>query len=263
MRIVAFSKAFTRQFMSVQERVKMDDTNILEPQMVQIPAGKFLMGVRGDNQKPQHEVELSEYSIGKYTVTNRQYQAFVQGAGYAAPNDWEGDQYPAQRGDHPVVGVSWEDAQAYCAWLSQKTGKQYRLPSEAQWEKAARGTDGRIYPWGDEFDAKKCNVSNAKIGGTTPVGRFSALGGDSPYGCADMAGNVEEWCNDWVNGNDKKVPDTIVKDPTGPESGTFKALRGGSSFFSEYYARASSRNYNLPHLRHNDFGFRVVLLPVS
>jgi formylglycine-generating enzyme required for sulfatase activity len=240
----------------------MDDTTIIEPQMVQIPAGKFLMGMKGNDQKPQREVELSEYSIGKYPVTNREYQAFVQDAQYDLPSGWENGKYPGEKGDYPVVGVSWHDAQAYCRWLSQKTGKQYRLPTEAEWEKAAGGTDGRIYPWGDNFDPKKCNVSNSKIGGTTRVGRFSAVGGDSPYGCADMAGNVEEWCYDWIEGDEhKNSPGTTVKDPQGPETGTFKALRGGSSFFSEYYARVSSRNYNLPHLRHNDFGFRVALSP--
>jgi formylglycine-generating enzyme required for sulfatase activity len=237
----------------------MADTSTIEPQMVRIPAGQFLMGGKGDAQKPQYEVELSEYFIGKYPVTNREYQAFIQGAQYESPDGWENNQYPAGKGDHPVVAVSWHDAQAYCKWLSQKTGKQYRLPSEAEWEKAARGTDGRIYPWGDDFDPQKSNVSNAKIGGTTPVGQFSQVGGDSPYGCADMAGNVEEWCNDWIAEGGYK---SSVKDPQGPESGVFKALRGGSSFFSEYYARVSSRNYNLPHLRHNDFGFRVAFSSV-
>lgn len=238
----------------------MADVNTIEPEMVRIPAGKFLMGSKGDERRPEHEVELSEYFIGKYPLTNREYGAFINDAKYSPPEGWHDGEYPAEKGDHPVIAVSWEDAQAYCKWLSQKTGKQYRLPSEAEWEKAARGTDGRIYPWGDDFDPKKANVSNAKIGGTTPVGQFSQAGGDSPYGCADMAGNVEEWCNDWVDTEEyKKRSNTTVKDPSGPQTGMYKVLRGGSSFFSEYYARVSSRNYNLPQLRHNDFGFRVAL----
>ena len=127
--------------------------------MVKIPAGKFLMGSTKEQasasrkrwtvetkwvewEQPQHTVELSEYSIGKYPITNREYQAFVRDAKYKPPQGWDGDQFPAEKGSHPVVNVSWNDATAYCKWLSEKSGKHYRLPTEAEWEKAARGEDG-------------------------------------------------------------------------------------------------------------------------
>ena len=192
---------------------------MFEPQMVRIPAGKFLMGSTEEqaaqaikdgadkdwvqNETPQHTVDLSEYSIGKYPITNREYQAFVREAKYNPPRGWDGDQFPAERGSHPVVNVSWNDANEYCKWLSEKTKKNYRLPTEAEWEKAARGEDGRVYPWGNDFDPKKANTGESKIGGTSDVGKFSPRG-DSQYGCADMIGNVWEWCNDWFTENEYK-----------------------------------------------------------
>jgi formylglycine-generating enzyme required for sulfatase activity len=179
-----------------------------EPQMVRVPAGPFLMGSTEEQIKqaikdgqeeakqelPQHTVKLSEYFIGKYRVTNAEYQAFVREVGYKPPQHWDGDKYPEEMGDHPVVYVTWEDAAAYCQWLSQKTNKTYRLPTEAEWEKAARGEDARIYPWGNDWDSGKLNVAGGKRGHTTPVGQYSP-DGDGPYGCADMVGNGWEWCS--------------------------------------------------------------------
>jgi len=130
---------------------KKRNVHIIEPQMIRIPAGKFLMGstkeqiaqaIKDGADKdwaqygtPQHTVELSEYSIGKYPITNREYQAFVRDANIYPPRGWDGDQFPAEKGSHPMVNVLWEDANAYCKWLSEKSGKQYRLPTEAEWEK--------------------------------------------------------------------------------------------------------------------------------
>ncbi len=254
---------------------------VFEPQMIRIPAGKFLMGSTKEQaaqaikdgadidwverEQPQHTVELSEYSIGKYPITNREYQAFVREGG-TPPRDWDGDQFPADKGSHPVVNVSWDDASAYCKWLSEKTKKSYRLPTEAEWEKAARGEDGRIYPWGNEFDSKKANTSESQVGNTTDVGKFSnsdpALSGDSPYGCADIAGNVWEWCNDWFNEKEyKSRADKITKDPRGSKNGIFRSLRGGSWGVNEEVARVAVRNYYLPSSRLNYLGFRVVVLP--
>jgi formylglycine-generating enzyme required for sulfatase activity len=242
------------------------ETNILaiEPQMVCIPAGKFLMGSKdndesaSDCEKPQHEVELSEYFIGKYPVTNREYQAFVRDIKFSPPKSFDNDQYPAEKGDHPVVTVSWQDAQEYCKWLSQKTDKQYRLPSEAEWEKAARGTDGRVYPWGDDIDPKKYNVSP---GHTTPVGQFSQAGGDSPYGCADMTGNVLEWCNDWFDEHEyEKRSSEIVKDPAGPETGNgMKVIRGGSWSMKYVRPRVSYRGGQYTSGWSWNKGFRLLL----
>ena len=261
---------------------------VFEPQMIRIPAGKFLMGTTKEQaaqavkagankdwveqEQPQHTVELSEYSIGKYPITNREYQAFVRDAKYSPPRGWDGDQFPAEKGGHPVVNVSWEDANAYCKWLSEKTKKQYRLPTEAEWEKAARwkpSPDGRgqgegeslIYPWGDAFEPKKANTSESKIGDTSEVGQFSPQG-DSPYSCADMAGNVWEWCSDWFNENEYKNREgKIVKDPQGPQKGDTRGLRGGSWGYDGNFARVSVRYDDLPNDRLSSIGFRVALFP--
>ena len=241
-----------------------------EPQLVHVPAGTFLMGSADsdkeaffNNEKPQHNVELSKYWIGKYPLTNLEYQTFVKEAGYQPPVHWDGDQYPPEKGDHPVVNVSWEDAVACCKWLSEKTGKPYRLPTEAEWEKAARGTDGRIYPWGDEFDRNKCNTNEAGIGDTTPVGKYSPAG-DSLYGCADMAGNVWEWCADWFDkGEYRQRAQSTVKDPPGPGNGIHRVLRGGCFDLDRGNARCAFRLQCHPDDRINDHGFRVVVSPLG
>lgn len=249
---------------------------LFEPQMLYIPFGKFLMGstseqtqqaikdgaVKGmvEREQPRQIIELSEYWIGKYPVTNVQYQAFVKDTKRKAPQGWDGENYPFEKSDHPVTNVSWDDAQTYCQWLSEKTGNIYRLPSEAEWEKAARGDDGRIYPWGDRFDPQKTNTVEGKRGGTTAVGQFSQAGGDSPFGCADMVGNVWEWCADWYNENEyQSRPTTGVKDPTGPETGQYRVLRGGA-FTSDYdRTRCACRNGYSPSSLYHDLGFRVAL----
>jgi formylglycine-generating enzyme required for sulfatase activity len=163
-------------------------------QLVRVPAGAFTMG--SDTQKdphaldielPQHEVYLDEYLIGKYAVTEAQFRPFVQATGLKGWTDWGG-----QREDHPAVGINWDDALGFCAWASQVTGRKVHLPTEAQWEKAARGADARIYPWGNEPpDATRCNCL-ANPWDTTPAGQYSPAG-DSPYGCADMAGGIWQW----------------------------------------------------------------------
>lgn len=148
---------------------------------VHIPVGKFLYGSEKDT------VELSEFYITRVPVTNAQYKVFVDATGHRLPKHWQGGAIPPGQEAHPVVWVSWEDAQAFCAWAG------VRLPSEEQWEKAARGTDGRTYPWGEAApDEQRCNF-NGYEGSTTPVGNYPA--GASPYGVLDMAGNVWEWTN--------------------------------------------------------------------
>lgn len=229
-----------------------------EPQLVRIPAGKFLMGTtkeqavqaikdgankdRVELEQPQHIVELSEYFISKYPITNREYQAFVRDAKDIPPRGWSGDQSPVEKEEHPVGGVTWLSAIAYCKWLSEKTKKIYRLPTEAEWEKAARGEDGRLYPWGNEFDPKKANTYEAKIGDTTDIGNFSPQG-DSPYGCADMIGNVLEWCNDKFK-EYEQWQELVVKDPHGPTDGSGRVLRG-ASFKSLYMEARCARRYQI------------------
>lgn len=191
----------TRRTEAPMPAIAEQPRTFLEPLMVRIPAGSFLMGsteeqVRKgrafEHEIPQHQITLSEYWIGKYPVTNAEYQSFVRETGYPSPKGWNGVDYPAERGGHPVTRVSWKDCVTYCRWLRGMTGKPYGLPSEAEWEKAARGTDGRIFPWGDEFDPQKLNSKEGGPKDTTPVGQYSP-GGDSLYGIADMTGNVWEW----------------------------------------------------------------------
>ncbi|MCP4418854.1 MAG: formylglycine-generating enzyme family protein [Chloroflexi bacterium] len=149
--------------------------------MLHIPASAFLFG---DKKQPAF---LPDFWMAKTPVTNAHYAKFVQDAGQKAPSHWQDGQYPKALADHPVVHVFWHDAVAYAQWAG------LQLPTDQQWEKAARGDDGRKYPWGNEWKPY-CNSEEAGIGTTTPVGYYSPFG-DSPYGCVDMSGNVWEWTN--------------------------------------------------------------------
>jgi formylglycine-generating enzyme required for sulfatase activity/energy-coupling factor transporter ATP-binding protein EcfA2 len=209
--------------------------------MVLVPAGEFLMGSNEfSDERPPHQVHLDDYWIGKYPVTNAQFQRFVSETGHT-PGDWRGEFTPGKE-NHPVVNVSWHDAVAFCEWAGTS------LPTEAQWEMAARGTDGRTYPWGNQWDGNRCNVSGR---GTTPVDRYP--NGVSPYGCYDMAGNVYEWCRSLY----KPYP----YDPTdGREDLTAvgdRVLRGGAFSGNGDDARAAYRGHSHPDNRFIYDGFRV------
>jgi formylglycine-generating enzyme required for sulfatase activity len=230
---------------------------------VEIPAGPFLMGSDKKRDKeaypdelPQHPVELSTYYISRYLVTAAQFKAFVEDSRYE-PKDRD-----CLNGvdNHPVVWVSWDEAVKYCEWLTDKLkdrGWRICLPTEAQWEKAARGVEGRIYPWGDEIDPDKANYRDTGMGGTSPVGCFPK--DTSPYGVSDMAGNVLEWCQDWYDSDYyKKHPS---KDPTGPNKGSGRVIRGGAWGGVAGDCRAAYRHGYGPALRDQLLGFRLVLLP--
>jgi formylglycine-generating enzyme required for sulfatase activity len=209
--------------------------------MVEIPAGVFQYG----DAKKENEIE-KPFRIDIYPVTNRQFEAFIQDKGYQHDDYWsnEGKEWRQENSitqplywdedkwnqpEHPVVGVSYYEAEAYAKWAGGE------LPTEKQWERAARGTDGRIYPWGDEFDKEKCNTNESGIGKTTRVTRYP--NGISPEGCYDMAGNVWEWTT-----SSEGVP----------------ALRGGSWYDIHDNARCAYRVRNTPLSRDNDLGFRCV-----
>jgi len=198
-----------------------------EPVWVAIPEGEFTMGEGSE----AHRVRLPAYSISKVPITNAQYQLFVQASEHEPPSHWNGKRVPRGKEVHPVVNVSWHDAIAYCRWLSEVTKKEISLPSEAQWEKAARGAeDARGYPWGDTFDAARCNVHESGFGGTTPVGVF--LNGASPYGCLDMAGNVWEWTRSRYGAYPYRANDG--REPAQTEGQM--VLRGGSFDYFRAYA---------------------------
>ena len=233
-------------------------TDLME--MVRIPEGEFTMGSpdgSGD-EEPQHRVYLDVFEIAKYPLTNLQYTVFLDmNPDYPEPPDWRKRTYPAGKGDHPVVGISWEDATACAAWLSRETGREFRLPTEAEWEKAARGTDGRRYPWGNEFDSSRCNTKEGKARDTTSVDAHAE--GASPYGVMDMAGNVWEWCADWYDSAYYEKGEN--RNPGGPEKGEYRVVRGGSWNFPQGYARCSSRFYLLPDFRLTLSGVRFSRTP--
>jgi formylglycine-generating enzyme required for sulfatase activity len=225
----------------------------------------------GEREAPRHRVHLDAFYIDRYEVTNALFEKFVRATGHRTTAEREGSGWAWQdkdgkrqwvkvdgaewrrpsgpgsstSADHPVVQVSWHDADAYCKWAGK------RLPTEAEWEKAARGTDGRRYPWGEDWDPSKANGAMT-VKTTRPVGSYS--GGVSPYGAHDMAGNVLEWVADWLDEDYyKRSPE---RNPRGPDSGQYRVLRGGSWYFSPVYLRSAARSHSSPGYRGDDLGCR-------
>ncbi|MGD8584338.1 MAG: SUMF1/EgtB/PvdO family nonheme iron enzyme [Chloroflexota bacterium] len=237
-----------------------------EPETVPVTQGQFIMG-NDDHpwEKDAHLVPLPSYRIGKYPVTNAQYSHFVKAKPTREPEGagWFLGQPPAGKEAHPVTKVSWDDAVDYCQWLSGKTKRHYRLPTEAEWEKAARGNDAQVYPWGNEWQDKRCNVGSE---GTTPVGAFEE--DESPYGCRDMLGNVEEWTSTlWGTSLDEPNP-AYPYDPNDIREDlqaqqhlhpVFRVLRGGSYRDQAGEVYCSRRYRSAPTDKVKWKGFRVVL----
>ena len=257
------------------------------------PGGPFLMGTHDEQvewlvqhlgearvwqqkghfsrEQPQHQVILASYEIGRYPVTVGEYRAFVDAGGYRqrsywtdggwawrnargiiTPQWWESERWA---GDDrlPVIGVSWFEVLAYCHWLSAATSGSYRLPTEAQWEKAARGRDGRLYPWGNEPDPPRSNTRTSGTGHTLPVGHDSPAG-DSPYGCAEMAGNASEWT--MTQYRPYPYQENDGRNDVAREAE--RVIRGGSWFKPLLRARVTARGMNDPSFRDHDIGFRLV-----
>ena len=258
-------------------------TAAAQPSLARIPAGEFLMGSpdAGADERPVHRVHVSEFFIGRFAVTNDEYARFVRATGHPAPavralplvtangrdaafRDlaqpyvWEDGEPPPGRGSHPVVLVRYDDAVAFCQWMSAALGREVRLPTEAEWEKAARGSlEGRRYPWGDDIDPAKGNyladpsVKNQR--GTRPTGTYPPNG----YGLCDVAGNVWEWVSDWYASDYYGTGD--VRDPRGPESGTLRLMRGGSWVNADVnMLRCSYRHTVPPDTYAHSIGFRIV-----
>ena len=248
-------------------------------EMVYIPEGEFPMGITEEEARrwrqelgeylewstPSHRVYLDAFYMARFPVTNGQYARFVQETNHrgllmihdlAMPYKWDQTRKtpPPGKEDHPVVLVSGDDAQAYCEWAG------LRLPTEAEWEKAAtwdaKAGRKRVYPWGDEWDASRCNSREAGKKGTTPVGAYSP-DGDSPYGCADMAGNAWEWVADLFG----DYPSGWQVNPTGPESGPALVLRGGSWGGSSYHSRGAHRGRSSRDYGNYGVGFRCARSP--
>jgi formylglycine-generating enzyme required for sulfatase activity len=269
---------------------------------VYVPGGEFTMGLSDaevdealalceeylegcerswlDHEQPQHQVHVDGFWIGQTEVTNAGYKRFIEADGYTTPAYWteEGWQWKEEEGvsepeywrdstwsgaQQPVVGVSWYEADAFARWAGG------RLPTEAEWEYAARGDDGRTFPWGDVWDGSKCNYCDSNCDPvawrdesvddgyhwTAPVGSYGS--GASPFGALDMAGNVWEWCADWYD--EEYYSQSPARNPAGPASGTSRVLRGGSWLNHRWYVRCACRRWHNPHVRINLIGFRVVV----
>lgn len=229
--------------------------------MVLIPAGEFLMGSTdkegrigisiGVDEIPRHSVYLKAFHMDKYEVTNRQYKVFLDASGHPPPVDpnggiysWKGDAPPRGQEDLPVTYVSWHDADAYCRWAGK------RLPTEAEWEKAARGTDGRQWPWGNDFRKEACNTKYTGSGKILPAGSIPE--DRSPYGVHDLCGNVSEWTESWY----LPYPGSTLNRESFGE--THKVVRGGSWVMPAIpYSRSAYRaNTYKPDYKHRGIGFR-------
>lgn len=227
-----------------------------------VPEGEFVMGSdprldpqANAHEQPAHRVFLPDYFIGQFPVTNAQFAVFA----HDTRLEWAA---PPHADDVPVTQVMWDEALAFCRWLSRLTGQPVRLPTEAEWEKAARGPEGRLYPWGETWQAGLANVADI-LPGPSPVGQFSPAG-DSPYGVGDLAGNVWEWCADWY------APKTyagrarwVAHNPHGPDHGEGYVLRGGAFDSPHKHARAAHRNWDYGFKRRKNVGFRLALTWVN
>ena len=218
-----------------------------------VPSGTFLMGGAEEespnNERPAHTVYLSSFHISPFPITNQDYREFVQVTGYRTPIHWQRGTFPTGTGNHPVTNVSWQDAMAYAEWVGA------RLPSEAEWEKAGRGTDERPYPWGDRFvEGERCNANNM-VGTTTPVDEFPD--GRSPYGVWDMAGNVCEWCSDYYD--EEYYRNSPQANPKGPAGGQERTVRGGTFSDTRAALRTTHRTGQAETQARDNVGFRVAV----
>lgn len=265
----------------------------IEPPMIYIPAGPFLMGTSDEQvewltrhselakkwkdrayferEQPQHVVTLEGYFLGKFPVTVGEFRLFVEANGYenrrwwteagwrwreavgrVKPAYWEESEWTGDE-QLPVIGVSWYEGYAFCQWLSAVVQRGYRLPTEAEWEKAARGPEGRLYPWGDEFEARRCHTQASEVGRTMPIGQYG-LEGASPYGCDEMAGNVSEWTMSQF----RPYPYESDDGREAAEGEATRVIRGGSWYKPALRARTACRGMNDPFFSDNDVGFRCL-----
>ncbi len=232
----------------------MPEESQLEPEMITIPGGRFLMGCdRGAaSERPVHQVWVDGFAIARYALTNRLYRVFIEEAGRPSPQGFEDERF--NHPDQPVTSVSWFDAVAYCEWLSARAGKPFRLPTEAEWERAARGgLEGRLYTWGDSLPEDQPRYSELwrtgpeRAGGRPPNG----------FGLYDISENVHEWCSDWFDADYYGV--SPERNPQGPASGRRRASRGGSWRHQIKITRVAARSSIPPEFKYGDYGFRPAM----
>jgi formylglycine-generating enzyme len=253
------------------------------PNLARIPAGDFLMGAADaeEDERPVHRVYVSEFFIGRFPITNDEYARFVQATGHpapviaglplitlggreslfveeSAPYVWTDGQPPSGHATHPVVLVRHDDAVAYCEWLSETTGRAARLPTEAEWEKAARaGSEGQRYPWGNDIDGSRGNYLTDAAArpqrGTRPTGTYPP----NAYGLYDVVGNVWEWVADWYSADYYVMGE--MRDPRGPQIGNMRIVRGGSWLNDDVtMLRCAYRHKVPPDTYAYSVGFRIV-----
>ncbi len=232
----------------------------IQEEMVAIPAGPFVRGTNdgGFDEQPQRTIVLDAFSIDRYEVTNHQYQQFVAATGHrkpGLPSRYAKSGSKVRGINQPAVYVSWEDAAEYCRW------KGKRLPTEAEWEKAMRGSDGRLWPWGNDEQPHGANWARVQDGHevSARVGTFAT--DKSPYGVMDGAGNVIEWVADWYN--ETYYKDSPEQNPPSPEYGTYRVLRGGGYTTTGLDIRITSRSKMMPDFRDETIGFRCAISKVE
>ena len=222
------------------------------PAIVRVPEGWFLMGSEAgqDNERPVHRVWVDAFELAAGQVTNADYSRFLDTTKHRKPLHWEDP--PFSLPEQPVVAVSWFDAAAYCEWLSRITGERYRLPTEAEWERAARGgLEGKLYPWGDEPPESLPNYAARWKTGPEPVARYAP----NTFGLYNIGDNVHEWCADWYSpGYYALSPE---RNPQGPAEGIRRASRGGSWRHYLKVSRCAARSSIPPEFQYADYGFRV------
>ncbi|MBI3402828.1 MAG: formylglycine-generating enzyme family protein [Acidobacteria bacterium] len=258
-------------------------TSATPPNLARIPAGEFYMGAADaeEDERPVHRVFVSEFFIGRFPVTHDEYARFIRATGHpapairglplittggrdsefkelGAPYVWHEGQPPPGHGGHPVVLVRYDDAIAYCQWLATTLGRAVRLPTEAEWEKAARANvDGQKYPWGREIDSSRCNYlldpALKRQRGTRSTGTYAP----NAYGLYDMCGNVWEWVSDWYSAESYGLTD--ARDPRGPSSGSLRIVRGGSWVTEDVSKLRTAYRHKVPPDTYSySVGFRVV-----
>lgn len=229
-------------------------SSLRPPDLVAIPSGAFWMGDDGGrpDERPAHRVWVDAFAVARLPVTNAEYAVFLEATGHTPPHFWDDPRF--NEPEQPVVAVSWHDAVAYCAWISAQTGRRCRLPTEAEWERAARGGREReAYPWGEDVAGWSADpaLARRRQEQPNPVG----LSRPNGFGLLDMGYNVHEWCSDWY------APDYYQhapeRNPRGPEHGTRRASRGGAWRHQIQICRNAARSSLDPGFRYNDYGFRV------
>jgi formylglycine-generating enzyme len=237
--------------------VSVAQTNVIEPAMARVPEGWFAMGCESgrDDEKPVHRVWVDGFELGAHQVTNAEYGRLVAATSAPTPAYWKDANFNDPR--MPVVAVSWQEAASYCEWLSAATGKLYRLPTEAEWERAARGgAEGLLYPWGDAPPEMVPDYGKRWKLGPERVGLYPPNG----YGLYNLGDNVHEWCADWYH--DGYYARSAERNPQGPKSGSRRASRGGSWRHHIKVTRTAARSSIPPEFQYADYGFRIARSPL-